>query len=297
MLKSPNTYIHHYKYDGRYCAKHITRFTQPVDKKIFEDIKREFFSQNKPSKLQGNFNGDKPKEFILPHLKSKYLLKFDIVKCFNSITYELFEKCSANKIDNMDMIKSLYFSPNLVVGLSSSAIISEVVLVKIIDNFINALLNSKEYKSLDVKYTRYYDDIYLSGDDKVALSSLKVKIIKQLSDNGLTVNLKKSSLSKTDNSIILKAKINQQNISIGRKFKNNLRLQIHKHEVYNMDTIDLETVSINIGLIHEVLGKVSHIINTETNPSKKWINVRRAYIEELDNMKSLRDELMAEAFN
>jgi hypothetical protein len=64
-----------------------------------------------------------------------------------------------------------------------------------------------------------------------------------------------------------------------------------------MDTIDLETVSINIGLIHEVLGKVSHIINTETNPSKKWINVRRAYIEELDNMKSLRDELMAEAFN
>lgn len=298
LLNKPERYFDYYDYDGRHCAKHLTRYSQPVDKKIYEDIKREFFSKNDRKNVQGNFNGYKQSDFIEPHIKSKYLLKLDIAKCFNSITFEMFEDSVRGRLQNMDLVKSMYFKPNLVVGLSASPTISEVVLLRVVDSFINKLLNSK-YKRDSIKYTRFYDDIFISGDSLEALKDIKQTLIKELAKNGLNINLKKTSLSKTDNSSILQAKINNKEINAGKKIKNNLRLQIYRYEVYEIDYEDLLDVTSVIGIVHGILGKLTHIIQIESSPSDKWYKYRLNYIDELDRLKerqqTLRDEYFRDA--
>lgn len=295
VLHHPDSYLHYYTYDGRECARHLDKSEQSpslkIDKKIFEDIRHTLFLNPSRKRLQGNFCGASLSEFVHPHLESTYLLKFDIVRCFNSVTYDLFEQSANGRLDNLDMVKAVYFKPNLMVGLSASSIIAEVVLVKIVDNFINALLHSKEYTGKNIIYTRFYDDIYLSANDRDCLAEVQAKITQQLTANGFTTNQKKTSLSKVENSTILKNRISNGRICVGKRFKNNLRLQMH---FYRGDATDLDTIQKTIAELNSIIGKIAHILRTETNPAKKWVELEGQYTTELHEFDAMRTAILME---
>lgn len=299
ILRQPENYLRFYTYDGRQCAQHIDKSEKSYSLKIDKSIQSKIIADlvlvggnNKP--LQGNYFGGSTRDFVLPHLKMTYLLKFDLEKCFNSITYEQFEKSANNKVEDLNIIKALYFKPNLVVGLSASSLLAHVVLSRVIDSYINKLIHGSKFSNKAISYTRFYDDIFLSSDDYEALAEIKRLVSKHLESNGFSVNLKKTSLGKMENATILKNRINNHKIYVGKRFKNNLRLIMH---YYSPDSSDLASTDRTISQLRIILGKIAHILRTETTPAKKWFELERHYSLELDRFKDIRNDILSGGIN
>lgn len=297
LINDPGKYLKYYEYNGRFCAQHKKKnhesYSLKADKKIFEDIKRDYFSNRTSVSLRGSFGGARLSQFVTPHISQKYLLKVDIVKCFNSVTYEKFEETAGKGLKNRDFIESFYFKPNLLVGLCSSALIAEVVLKKVVDSYLNKILHN-DFKKQNIIFTRFYDDIYISGNSKEVLEDIKTKLTGQLEDNEFKVNTKKTSIKKIENSVILKRHVNNGQLSVGRKYKNNLRLRMH---YYTADDTTLEKIVESMSESRAIVGQISYILQNETNPSPKWQKYLHKLVGDYEAMKEERTRLVYESFD
>lgn len=296
VVNNPEKHIIYYEFNGRKCARHGERgphiSSQKVDKKIFEDLRRDLKDTGSNTRYLGNFNGGSMQGFVIPHIKNKFILKLDIQLFFNSIDFSTFESVVGKDYQHLSAIKKIYFKPKLLVGLASSAVIAEKVIQKVVDNYINAFIHSKdEYKT--AIYTRFYDDIYVSSNDKRVLTDLMGLIEKQLDQYGFRLNSKKTKIIKVENALILNNRINRGNINVGKKFKNNLRLQIHH---YHPDTSSLEETYRTIQSLHALIGRLAYIVRVETSPSRKWVSLHNRYLEDLEEYKEIRDRYIYEGY-
>lgn len=296
IVGKPDDYFTYYEFNGRTCARHIKNGplspSKKIDKKIFENIRRDLRATGNKTPYQGNFNGGDMRDFISPHLKNAYILKIDVESFYNSISFSEFETVAGKDYPDLEAIKNIYFKPNLIVGLAASAVIAEKFIQKIADNYINAFIYSEpERKGLS--YTRFYDDIFVSSNGADILQELKKSVSAHLKTHGLRFNEKKTKIMKTENSVILNNRINNGEVNVGKRFKNNLRLQLHRH---NPSTDTLEETYAAIREVHSIIGKISYIVRSETKPSKKWINLHVEYLAALEEYKERRDEFIYEGW-
>jgi len=296
IVGKPDDHFAYYEFNGRKCARHIKNgplsSSKKVDKKIFENIRRDLRATGNKTPYQGNFNGGDMRDFISPHLKNVYILKIDIESFYNSIAFSEFKTIVGKDYPDLAAIKNIYFKPNLIVGLAASPVIAEKFIQKIVDSHINAFIHGEpERKGLS--YTRFYDDIFVSSNETAMLEELKKSVNTHLKTHGLRFNKKKTRIMKTENSVILNNRINNGEVNVGKRFKNNLRLQLHRH---NPNTDTLEDTYTTIREVHAIIGKVSYIIRTETKPSKKWVSLHAAYLTALEEYKERRDQLIYEGW-
>ncbi|MCH8842612.1 MAG: RNA-directed DNA polymerase, partial [SAR324 cluster bacterium] len=125
----------------------------------------------------------------VPHCNKKYILNADIKDFFGSISTEDISRCLVNlgiSYDAISLISRLTTLNNrLPQGAPSSPVLSNAVLFEF-DEEMDRISSDEGFS-----YTRYSDDITISGENKKKLESIQKVLEKKLKDRGLYINNEK----------------------------------------------------------------------------------------------------------
>lgn len=128
-------------------------------------------------------------DHVKPHAKSTSLLRVDIENFFPSITVlrvkEIFESLGYSRRLSNFLAHLLTLNGSLPQGAPSSPLISNLVL-RSFDEKLNEFSKQNQYT-----YTRYADDIAISGDQPTAHEAY-IQIANLLKDEGFSLNHKKT---------------------------------------------------------------------------------------------------------
>ena len=286
LINERNKNIEDYWKDGRHFSKHRTKdpglASRIVDKNIYDNLLRSFYHSsvvlNQP---QGVFYGYGHNDFTDIHLKSKFILKLDLKSCYRNIKFQNFRSIidSHQSIISfplpMELIESIYFPNNyLQAGLTASNIICDLVLKYNFDKPINKLIFQKGLPR--AQFSRYYDDFYISSDDKRLLIEVKnqMKLISKQQRQPL--NYKKCYLRTLNGSQILKSTIIDGEIRVSRKLKNNLRVAMF--ELNSMSISDDRYES----SLRSVISKLANICRNENKPNENYLSAYESYRADLE---------------
>lgn len=160
-------------------------------------------------------------DLLVGHRLNKYLLRTDVFNYFHSITFETIKdelESNAQTKTSINIIQKLYFNEgHLRIGLVGSPAISELVGLKI-DRLIQKL------KSKEQVYSRYYDDIIITGNSKYELYDLQNRISVNLK-NSLNLDIKnnKTKVKILNGSNILGLVFFGGELTVPKKFKYKIR--------------------------------------------------------------------------
>lgn len=229
------------------------------------------------------------KELVEPHCVQKFILKFDVTKYYESIDYaHVSDSIAKSGVDSVlsEHIRQFYFSDDkgLRRGLSASPILSEFIGLKI-DNLVSKILYELNHK--EVPYTRFYDDILLSSDDREILRSIEKRLTDELAELGLTVNKRKTRIQPTHTANILGLRIHNGKLVVPKSFKKRLRARInalerHLDELHTSggweDSDEVYEAKRRIGT---VIGSHWYIINNSTTDTRRYSRQLEHYYEVL----------------
>ncbi|MCO8051998.1 retron St85 family RNA-directed DNA polymerase [Proteus penneri] len=192
------------------------------------------------------------KDNALQHVSHSYFLKMDLADFFNSIDVDLFEKqIERHKIILTDeditlLRRCIFWSPkktslgNLIlsVGAPSSPLISNFIMFSF-DEIVTTICNS-----LEIKYTRYADDMFFSTNKKDILfkipNLIKYILFSEFNEKIVVNDIKTSFSSKAHNRHLAGITItNNEKLSIGRERKRIISAMIHKYSLGNSSTLEL----------------------------------------------------------
>lgn len=127
------------------------------------------------------------------HCNQQYVMVLDIKDFFPSVKVRRIEKSLSENVKLSSqllkwLVRIVTFKYCLPQGAPTSPFIANLAVQKI-DSRINSLC-----KGLNVNYSRYFDDITISGRDEVKNIFLSQKIQKIISDEGFRVSHKKTKL-------------------------------------------------------------------------------------------------------
>lgn len=262
--------------------------------KYFYEILKKFIVLNRPR--QGAFSGKSIYDLVEIHKKSKYVLKTDIKNYFGSIKFKVFKKlASRDKAISkyIDEIKSVYFkNETLRRGLIASPLISEVIGLKI-DEIINREIHRSNLDH-NLCYSRYYDDIIISGDNTDELGSILEEVRKSLKNNlGLDIKNKKTKISVLNGLKILGLVVYEKEVTVPKYFKNKLRAIMNSY--INLSESDLDSVYLKLSCVGTIIASHHYIINNSPNINTTRYRVSiREYYDELTRLKQLRDKYTGE---
>jgi hypothetical protein len=258
--------------------------------KYFEDQFKNVISESSPK--QGAFCGKSILQLLEPHSSKKYVLTLDIKNFFESINFHKVEECTRNHSSLQlysDIIHDFYFGGDdqLRRGLKGSAAIAEVVGLKI-DHLIQKTIHSNK----DLVYSRYYDDIIISGDSyddlKSVVSALDESINQEI---GLSLNPKKTKLRTLHGSKILGLRFHGGGVTVPQSLKRKLRVIIYEYTKANYDESDYESVRDAKRHVGKIIGTLRYIINF-TSANASWYDDCLAnFYGELDRLEEIRKEL------
>lgn len=175
------------KSDGSKRVLSIPDFTlKHVQNRINEVI---LFRMNVSIYSKAYSFGDSPLKNALPHLKQKQILKLDIRKYFDHVTYPLikenvFKEDQFSESNRILLSLLCIYNESLPQGAPTSPAISNILLYDF-DNMIG-----KWCRNQNIIYTRYCDDMTFSGDDLHPNDIIK-KVETSLKEYGLFINRKK----------------------------------------------------------------------------------------------------------
>lgn len=208
------------------------------------------------------------RDILTPHIANKYILQTDLKKYYESISFSVvkdhFDKAKFD-VHFIEHIRLFYFdgSGMLRRGLKGSAIISELVGVRI-DNGIGRLLY--ELGLNGTSYSRYYDDLLFSSDERDSLRMIEAKLPAVLEAIGMRLNTKKSKLRMVNNSLVLGLRVYDSNITVPKKFKHLMRAREHElNKFYGSVNWSDE------GELHELKRFAGHVIGS------LWYVVKNSY--------------------
>lgn len=287
LVGNRSAYIVDYWRKGRHFSKIKSRdkgdSARIADKNIYTNIKESFYDRQHPC-LQGVFYGYGNNDFITIHLRNKYLLKIDFKSCFRNIPKEqvmAIIKKNQHRLKRplpSDMIETIYFPYGyLQAGLSASNILSDIFFKYNFDKFINkGLYNNSEKLG---EYSRYYDDLYISSDNKKLLLKIQKTIRDKAKDLMMPINNKKSYLRTLNGSKLFTSTVVDGKIRVSRYRKNNLRAAMYQFD--KMDSNDKWYVP----ELRSLMARLEHIIYTETSPNKKYLDALEHYKEEYNRLR------------
>lgn len=185
-------------------------------------LNRVFSGYSFPTPVKGFLKGESYKNFLLPHIGSKYFIRIDIQDFFNSIKYKHVEEFLEDvvTINDGEQKKNLInliweivsYNESIPQGVITSPIISNLIFRKLDQRIL------KYCQLFNIEYTRYADDLLFSSQTfnfikqkwfvkkiKYILSSKKFRInynkikygYKEISLNGFVVSSTDIRLSRS----------------------------------------------------------------------------------------------------
>lgn len=277
----------HWKHASR--SPHIS-VSVKFDKYIAEIVKNEILSL-RPK--QGAFAGKSIFRLIEKHKDNKYVLLADIKNYFETIQFTEIEKSlkkSQILASNTVSIRQFYFNDTdtLKRGLRASSALSEYVGLKI-DGIVQSIIHDK-----DLQYSRYYDDLVISGADISELETIKVTLEKRLlSDINLTFNFKKTKIRKLHGMKILGLRFHSGALKVPQTFKDKIRAAIHTYENANYDEEDYDSVRDAKSHVGTIIGSVRYLLDYSPDLAKgKYEDLLAEYYDELNRLEEIRNELV-----
>jgi RNA-directed DNA polymerase len=177
------------------------------------------------SAVTGYVTGKSILDHVSPHVNSPCLIKLDIKNFFPSISVNfvrnIFCDRGYNNAVSRTLAALLTVNGALPQGASTSPYISNVRMRKLDDEIY------KICESYKLIYTRYADDIIISGSDIIA--RLATNFVNCFTANGFEVNDEKTQLYRSPSEVrfITGLTINQGIIRLPKKVRRRIRVQAH----------------------------------------------------------------------
>lgn len=229
------------------------------------------------------------RELVEPHIKNKFILKLDITKYYESIDFDSISSALIKSGITSELcasIEQFYFTDgkSLRRGLSASPILSEYIGLKI-DNLVSKILHELDHKELP--YTRFYDDVLISGDEKIPLVDIEKRLTDELAQLNLSVNKRKTRIRPIHTANLLGLRVHDGKLVVPKLFKKKLRARIHDLDTYLYklhkhgywdDSDEVYEAKRRIGT---VIGSHWYIINNSTSNTARYSRQLDHYYEEL----------------
>ena len=204
------------------------------------------------------------------------MLKIDLADFFDSITFTMIYSSIFNRKYFPKQIGAMLttfccFEDVLPQGAPTSPTISNLVMKNFDEHF------GKWCKNHNFSYTRYCDDITISGDDNVYLAYLKAK--STLENMGFQINNNKTHIITNGNCQSVTGLTVNEKVTVSRNYKKRLRQEIFYFLKYGKDSIvhnNLKKYMINgVPDVNSYLcylkGKINYVLSIEKE-NKEFIN-------------------------
>ena len=218
---------------------------------------------------------------VKKHSAGKYFFQTDLNNFFGSLSTELVRKCIIQSIESIPISDTLQYVDRILdmitidgwlpVGYSTSPLISNACLLEFDDLLENFC------RDHGFTYTRYSDDIIISGGNK-ELYNIKPAveaILKQCFGDTLSLNSAKTKFNSIGNRVIILGMMILPNgsITIDSKLKNEIEVLLHfytKDREKFLDKINTES--------NAALTKISGYLNYINTTDKIYLDkLRRKY--------------------
>ncbi|MGK4018662.1 reverse transcriptase domain-containing protein [Weissella paramesenteroides] len=225
------------------------------------------------------------------HRSSAYVIKLDIKDFFGNIDnkkiFNLFKRLGypANVSSTLSVISSLD-GQSIPQGSVTSPQISNMVMFDF-DNFIGSLANDKL-----IKYTRYADDMTISGNDLSDLKLIKKIITKELGKLGFELNLRKQQILLPSQKQRITGITANSVLNADIKMRKNVRLEIHHYlSPHSKNHLQMKlgneyTIYDHIRYARSLLGKINFIIFINGKNKDYYFEARNKIIKILDKLMS-----------
>lgn len=212
------------------------------------------------------------KETAKVHCSQKYILKLDIRRFYESFSKEQIQNIIADIYKNIEFPESytkkmIYYlttvDDKLPTGAATSSYLAELAFEKTeIDKKL-----SEFAKENDLKYSRYMDDMFFSGNSRINLKKAEKLTIKLLKENGFNINHEKTQyISDNKRQEILGLVVNNDetcNIACDKKHEYRSMFFNYLKAVYLEERLGINSLfKKKIGL-KEVMGHLAYIKATD----------------------------------
>ncbi len=165
----------------------------------------------------------------VPHINSKYVANIDINDYFSSITtqmvFDLLRKHNFGEQISKTISRLVTLDNGLPQGAPTSPLISNAILFEF-DKLV-----SNHAKTNKLIYTRYADDITISGEDKEAIINTLGTLSEELLKLGLKINTKKTRIASRSGQQKVTGVVVNEKAQPPRSLRRRIRAMFHQAEI------------------------------------------------------------------
>lgn len=164
----------------------------------------------------------------LPHVGQKYVANIDIYNFFPSINEKMVISLLRDNKLGEQLSKAVARIVTLENGLPQGAPTSPIISNALLNNFDEII--TQQALSFDLVYTRYADDLTISGGNKKNIISLIKNISTNLKDIGLSINEKKTRIASQGGQQKVTGIVVNEISQPPRTYRRNIRSMFHHAE-------------------------------------------------------------------
>lgn len=218
-----------------------------------------------------------------PHIGHRYLIHIDIKDFFSSITEQMVFDVLVKETGYPQNVAGFLarlccYKRYLPQGACTSPALSNICF-KQCDASLASLA-----KRNNMAYTRYSDDIYLSGDD-----CDPSKIIREaktiISGYGFRVNGDKTRILGQHQAQKVTAIVVNEKMQVSREYRRNLRQEIHYLKRFKENARDVSCAEDYIHYLFELQGKIAFVLYVDPD-NKEFLDARKMITHLIDTYRS-----------
>ena len=219
------------------------------------------------------------KDLAEPHIGHNTLIHIDIKDFFSSITEQmvfetLIRETGYSKTVAGYLSRLCCYKRYLPQGACTSPALSNICF-KICDDEITAL--AKQY---DLVYTRYSDDIYISGDfvDQAVI----IRNIKRiLTQHGFFINTNKTKVLGRHQAQMVTAIVVNEKMQVSREYRRKLRQEIYFVKRFRENARDAYAAESYVHYLYQLHGKVTFVLFVDPE-NKEFLDYRETLEKMID---------------
>lgn len=259
--------------------------------KYFDEQFKKYIRLKRPQ--TGAFAHKSIFQLIEAHRHNQFVLISDVKTYFESIGYQHLSKLLKDVPEisqhSVEIEKVYFYNGYLRRGLVASPAISEVIGLN-----IDAIIKKLTYESgllNNNHYSRYYDDIVISCNDKNVLVQLQKKLQTELvNELDLKLSQKKTKVRPLSGTKILGLSFHNGEITPPKSFKANLRAAEHQYSF--MSEYELEDVYAKMSQVGTIYASFHRIKNSSTSHTSSLSKTISYYYDELHRLHELYEQLL-----
>ncbi len=222
------------------------------------------------------------KSNALPHLRKEKILKLDIYKFFDSVSYiqvkdKAFPKNRYSENIRILLAMLCYYKDSLPQGAPTSPTISNIIM-RDFDLTVGAFCEER-----GINYTRYCDDMTFSGDfdGEEVIAFVRAELKK----NGFLLNLKKIKSVKRGEIQRVTGIVVNEKLNVGKDYKREIRSAVYYCKKYGVSSHLLKTGNVKTPeeFLRSLLGKINYVLNISY--SEEFAEYKKFALELLNGKK------------